>query len=207
MTTSLSDFINSLSSSSSTLKLIRHEAAFYSPKIGKTYQTFTAHPKSRSFPEYMKKPLATPYKLEFLHGMECQGDGWVTFVKTSRGNLFRRNQIRKMNRAILGKQYQTKFLVYFLIGLDHDDESLSMSHNSEIKKELVEFGDIIIYNKKDEYDSLPTKTFAGYQFLKEKCKKKEYVAFQDDDVFIKINELRGHFKQISPGMTHWKQPY
>jgi len=71
LTTSLSDFITSIE-----FKLVSEQSAFYSPKIGKTYQTFTAHPKSRSFPLYMKKPLDRPYKLNFKENklrFNCHG--------------------------------------------------------------------------------------------------------------------------------------
>ena len=57
---------------------------------------------------------------------------------------------------------------------------------------------MLLYDRIDEYDALPDKTFAGYQFFATECKNKEYVAFIDDDVFIKVHELKSHFKNISP---------
>ena len=64
--------------------------------------------------------------------------------------------------------------------------------------EINYFRDVLLYDRIDEYDALPDKTFAGYQFFATECKNKEYVAFIDDDVFIKVHELKSHFKNISP---------
>ena len=48
------------------------------------------------------------------------------------------------------------------------------------------------------------KTFAGYQFFNENCPKKSYVIFHDDDVFIKLNELRGQMNKIPSDEAHIK---
>ena len=40
------------------------------------------------------------------------------------------------------------------------------------------------------------KTFAGYQFVAQHCNEKDYVLFVDDDVFIKLTELKEELKKI-----------
>ena len=45
---------------------------------------------------------------------------------------------------------------------------------------------------------MPDKTFAGYQFVAQHCSEKEYVLFADDDVFIKLNEIKDEMQKISP---------
>ena len=40
------------------------------------------------------------------------------------------------------------------------------------------------------------KTFAGYQFVATHCNEKDYVLFVDDDVFIKLIELKEQLKKI-----------
>ena len=44
--------------------------------------------------------------------------------------------------------------------------------------------------------ALPVKTFAGYQFVAKHCNEKDYVLFVDDDVFVKLNELKVLMKKI-----------
>ena len=44
--------------------------------------------------------------------------------------------------------------------------------------------------------ALPAKTFAGYQFVAQHCNEKDYVLFVDDDVFIKLTELKEELKKI-----------
>ena len=44
--------------------------------------------------------------------------------------------------------------------------------------------------------ALPVKTFAGYQFVAQHCNEKDYVLFVDDDVFIKLIELKEELKKI-----------
>ena len=61
---------------------------------------------------------------------------------------------------------------------------------------------MIQYDRFDTYDSLPDKTFAGYQFFAQKCPDKEYAAFVDDDVFIKVHQFKEQMKKISPGTFH-----
>ena len=56
------------------------------------------------------------------------------------------------------------------------------------------FGNICI----PTVSSLPDKTFAGYQFVSQHCNEKEYVLFVDDDVFIKLNEIKDEMRIISP---------
>ena len=44
--------------------------------------------------------------------------------------------------------------------------------------------------------ALPVKTFAGYQFVAQHCKEKDYVLFVDDDAFIKLIGLKEELKKI-----------
>ena len=48
--------------------------------------------------------------------------------------------------------------------------------------------------------ALPVKTFAGYQFVAQHCNEKDYVLFVDDDVFIKLIELKEELKKIQSGV-------
>ena len=70
---------------------------------------------------------------------------------------------------------------------------------TSIENEAKTHRDVILYDKMDEYDALPDKTFAGYQFFAQHCPQKQYVVFQDDDVFIKVNELKGQMNRLTPG--------
>ena len=104
--------------------------------------------------------------------------------------------IRKMHQIIHPDDYQSSFHVYFLIGQPQDP---FQSVESQLQNEISQFEDIIEFDQLDSYDTLPDKTFAGYQFFAEKCPDKQYVAFIDDDVFIKVRELKKEMKKLSGG--------
>ena len=62
----------------------------------------------------------------------------------------------------------------------------------------------MLYDYEDNYENLPMKTFAGYQFFNDHCKKKKYAIFHDDDIYIKLNELRGQLKKLDPSVPEIK---
>jgi hypothetical protein len=80
--------------------------------------------------------------------------------------------------------------------------------------EMEKHKDIILYNFEDNYENLPMKTFAGYQFFNDHCEKKKYAIFHDDDIYVKLNELKGQLKKLDPAVpeikclkgTFWIQP-
>ena len=208
----LSSFVRSLTDVKlPQFQLIRKEAGFYTPKISKVYQTFTAHPISRSVPSFMraKLPHSKRYNYAFVNTTRpCTGAGFVTLIKTSRANLFRRQQMRKMYTTLL--KGDKAFTVFFLMGRGAEDEDDEVER--EIQHEIAQFRfyflflsfkyitspiyrDIVLYDELDQYDSLPDKTFAGYQFFIEKCQQRQYVVFHDDDVFIAVNELKSQLNK------------
>ena len=130
-TTLLSSFIFTLKDRNvhPHFELVKSPASFYSPKIGKTYQTFTAHPRLRSFPKFMREelPHAKQYNFKFFgNPNECDKKGWVVFVKTSRSKGFRRDQMREMFSRLLPKAYGKDFQVYFLMGLPQEEENTTI---------------------------------------------------------------------------------
>ena len=209
----LSSFIRSLTDVKlPQFQLIRKEAGFYTPKISKVYQTFTAHPISRSVPSFMraKLPHSKRYSYTFANKTRpCTGPGFVTLIKTSRANLFRRQQMRKMYTTLQGDEYQRTFSVFFLMGkgVEGEDEEIEREIQHEIAQYRCHFlfvacltvlffyRDIVLYDQVDQYDSLPDKTFAGYQFFIEKCQNRQYVIFHDDDVFIAVKELKSQLNK------------
>ena len=84
--------------------------------------------------------------------------------------------------------YQTYFHVYFLIGQPEEEDKPEVQ--ASFKNESETYRDIIEYDQIDNYDALPDKTFAGYQFVAKYCREKEYVLFVDDDVFVKIHQIK-----------------
>ena len=87
----------------------------------------------------------------------------MTLVKTSRSSFLRRDEIRLYYSKILGKQFQTLFPLYFLLGEGSDTEEAWIA--KKVAEEFQKHSDIILYNYLDSYDNLPMKTFAGYQGL------------------------------------------
>lgn len=176
-------------------------ASFNYPKYSKSYQIFTAHPTRRALPQYLKRNMPTPKKLVFnLLPTSCTEKGYVTLVKTSRSAFLRRNEIRMYYSKILGKQYPAMFNLYFLLGEGSETEESWME--GKVEEEFSKHSDIILYNFLDSYNNLPMKTFAGYQFFAEYCPEKQYVIFHDDDVYIKLHELRGQMNKLD-----YKQPH
>lgn len=78
-------------------------------------------------------------------------------------------------------------------------KSRSIGKLGFVRFKLTGIRDIVLYDRIDKYDSLPDKTFAGYQFFAEKCQQRDYVIFHDDDVFIAVNELKSQLKKTSSG--------
>lgn len=178
-------------------------ASFNQLKYGKSYQVFTAHPTRRALPVFLRRNLPQPKKLTFTHLPDfCTEKGYVTVVKTSRTSFLRREEIRMYYSKILQKQYQKHFNLFFLLGSGSDSEETWVQR--KVDEEWESHQDIVQYDFLDSYDNLPMKTFAGYQFTNEHCVNKDYMVFHDDDVFIKINELRGQMNKISPSEAHIK---
>ena len=136
----LSSFVRSLTDVKMIqFHLVRKEAGFYTPKISKVYQTFTAHPISRSVPSYMRTKLSPKwvYNFNFLNQtVPCHGAGFVTLIKTSRSNVFRRQQMRKLYSKLQPEKYQKSFNVYFLLGQGdtNEDEQIEKEIQNEIKE-------------------------------------------------------------------------
>ena len=135
----LSSFVRSLTDVKlPQFQLIRKEAGFYTPKISKVYQTFTAHPISRSVPSFMraKLPHSKRYNYAFVNTTRpCTGAGFVTLIKTSRANLFRRQQMRKMYTTLL--KGDKAFNVFFLMGRGAEDEDDEIER--EIQHEIAQY--------------------------------------------------------------------
>ena len=94
-----------------------------------------------------------------------------------------------------------------------------------MRDEMSEFGDILEYDRIDSYETLPDKTFAGYQegsknlheivcdtrarksctisnhyqYFAQNCPNKEYGIFIDDDVFVRTEDMKKQMKRIPPG--------
>ncbi|CAG5079035.1 Oidioi.mRNA.OKI2018_I69.PAR.g9153.t1.cds [Oikopleura dioica] len=173
-------------------------------KISKAYQLFTAHSTKRNLPKYLRETqiVSQQKRVKFIQPPSCSGDGFVSFIKSSRKGSFRRDEIRKYYMEILKKQYQDSFHLFFLLGSPSSKEEKWLT--DEIKAESEKHNDIVLYDYEDNYENLPMKTFAGYQFFNDRCMKKKYAIFHDDDIFIKLNELEGQLKKLDPSVPEIK---
>ena len=83
-----------------------------------TNSVFTPHPTKRNLPKYLRETqiVSQQKQVKFIKPPSCSGDGFVSFIKSSRKGSFRRDEIRKYYMEILEEQYQDSFHLFFLLG-------------------------------------------------------------------------------------------
>jgi len=126
--------------------------------------------------------------LTVLNKIKEINDGSMTvvhMVKSSSGNIDRRNTIRETwggtHEVRVNKSTSYHFIV-FIVGLNDNNEALKM--------EGEKYGDLLIVDINDTAKNVPLKVLAGMQFASQHLRPQHFYTSVDDDVIV--NPLNLH---------------
>ena len=151
-------------------------------------------PKLMSLPTFKNDSLPVIYKrnveqprLEYLQKPSKTCNQPLTvFVKTARSSKLHATTNREAIREyVKWMRPNGDVNLYFLLG--HDDKGHVL--DGDLKMENAKNGDIIVGDFEDTYDNLPIKTFLGYQYFNDYCRKSTHVTFFDDDTFVRLDQF------------------
>ncbi|CAK8687556.1 unnamed protein product [Clavelina lepadiformis] len=116
----------------------------------------------------------------------------VTFVKSTAGNIDRRNLLRR-TWASLGKIDRSNFYTVFIIGKPAD----KLQEN--IRAEFRKYRDILQINNPEDYQIIGLKTLAGMKWASENLPFNYYYSTSDDDMWIdmlKVKEMIDQYRMV-----------